>query len=313
MSHNIETFVYSGEPAWHGLGIEIPADLTPAQVLKKAELSWTVDKVPATIELNGERVEINRQALVRSSDQRVLSVVTDEWEPVQNETAFEFFHDFVMAGDMQMHTAGSLRQGEIVFALAKINDSFEVFGGDLVEAHLLFTNFHQFGMATDIRFTPTRVVCNNTLDLALNGMSSQWFKASHRTAFNPEVAKLALGIVSKKMGTYKEAAEFLGSKRYTEETVTNYFDTIFPISSTKDSTERKLSKNTKVALEMLDRQPGAEFAPGSWWNAFNATTFMADHMLGRNQENRLQSSWYGSNKILKVNALEKAVEFANAA
>jgi len=310
MSHNIENFVYSGEEPWHNLGKRILPDLTPAQVLKAADLDWEVKKVPALIDINGEQISINRNALVRSSDNRVLTVVTDDWEPIQNKDAFEFFHDFVKAGDMEMHTAGSLRQGEIVFALAKVKESFEVFGGDRVDAYLLFTNFHQFGVSTDVRFTPTRVVCNNTLDLALGGASSQWYKTSHRKKFDPELAKQTLGVVTNKMGTYKEAAEFLGSKRYNADSLIEYFNKTFPITSSKD--EKKQSKNAKLAMEVIERQPGSNFAEGSWWQSYNACTYMIDHMLGRSQDNRVVSSWYGSGKQLKVDALERAIDFANA-
>ena len=111
MAHEVETMAYAGEVPWHGLGVQVIDDLTPAQMLDKAGLDWTVDKIPTYVDYNGQKIPTEDSALVRSSDGKILSVVSGEWNPVQNHEAFEFFHDFVMAGDMKMHTAGSLREG----------------------------------------------------------------------------------------------------------------------------------------------------------------------------------------------------------
>ena len=163
MAALVETMAYAGEVPWHGIGTEVPSDVSPDQMLKFAGLDWEVQKVPSYINVNQETVFTGRHALVRSSDKSILDIVTDDWNPVQNHDAFKFFNDFVYAGDMEMHTAGSLKSGQIVWALAKIKDSFELFGGDKVEGYLLFSNPHRFGQAIDIRFTPIRVVCNLSL------------------------------------------------------------------------------------------------------------------------------------------------------
>ena len=94
-----------------------------------------------------------------------------------------------------------------------------------------------------------------------------------------------------------------------------YFERIFPLNTTKEQTEgvKKLSKNASMALNVIDTQPGAEFAQGSWWSAFNTVTYMTDHVIGRSDDSRLASAWYGQNKILKTKALELAVEMANVA
>lgn len=310
MAHLIETMAYAGEVPWHGLGKEVPADLSPEQMLKTADLDWTVDKVPSYIDVNGTKRFTGRHALVRSTDSTILDVVTDDWNPVQNHEAFEFFNDFVHSGDMEMHTAGSIKNGQVVWALAKIKDGFELFNGDEVKGYLLFTNPHKFGQSIDIRFTPIRVVCNNTLTLALDQKVNNSYKCNHRKSFNGDVAKEMLGIAKDKLQMYKDMAQFLGSKRYSEEKVKEYFATIFPTLSKE---EGKVSRNAIQALDVLEKQPGAKFAEGSWWQPFNAVTFMTDHLLGRTNETRIQSAWFGPNKSLKLKALEKAVEFAEAA
>ncbi len=312
MAHNIETIAYAGETPWHGLGERVPADLTPMQMLEAASLDWTVEKIPAYAEINGEQIAIGQSALVRSNDSSILDVVSDDWNPVQNLEAFEFFNEFVASGDMQMHTAGSLQDGKIVWGLAKINESFELFKGDTVESYLLFSNFHKYGFSTDVRFTPIRVVCNNTLTLALNAQVERMVKISHRRKFNPDNTKLLLGISHERLEQYKETAAFLGSKRYDKENIVEYFNRIFPVTG-ENKKGKESSRNAIAASEYLLTQPGAEFAEGTWWQAFNTVTFMTDHVIGRSNDNRLSSSWYGANKNLKQNALELAVDYANAA
>ena len=316
MAHMVETMAYAGNVPWHGLGTKVPADLSPAQMLEKAGLDWTVEKTPAFANIDGKKVSVGWSALTRSSDNSILSVVSNDWNPVQNHEAFEFFDEYCRIGDMEMHTAGSLRDGQIVWGLAKVKESFDLFKGDQVDSYLLFTNPHKFGQCIDVRFTPIRVVCNNTLTLSLNQKSDRVVKKNHRREFDAAEVKQTLGIATEKLAKYKEMAQFLGSKRYTEETVKNYFNHVFPViayNKEKGPQRKELSKSATRALEVLDTQPGTKFAEGSWWQAFNAVTYLTDHEIGRSQDTRLQSAWFGANKNLKIKALESAVEFAEAA
>lgn len=316
MSHNVESMAYAGAVPWHGLGVSVPADLTPEQMLEAAGLNWEVQKFPtfAILDENDPDsvIETGQSALVRTSDKRMLDVVSDDWNPVQNTEAFEFFNEFVMAGDMEMHTAGSLRDGQIVWGLAKIKQSFELFKGDQIDSYLLFSNFHKYGFSTDVRFTPIRVVCNNTLTLSLNSKVERMVKISHRKQFDASQVKDMLGIATDKLEKYKDMAQFLGSKMAKNESVVEYFERIFPLTAKSDE-EGKRSKNADLALSILNTQPGHEYAEGTWWQPFNAVTFMTDHLVGRSTDTRLQSAWYGYNKNLKTKALELAVEMAEAA
>ncbi len=321
MAHMLEMIdgkaqmAYTGDVPWHGLGVKVSNDLTPAQMLKAAGLDWTVDPVELFAEVGSKRLPTGHRALVRSSDQRVIEVITDDWNPVQNEAAFEFFNDFVAHGDMSMETAGSLKDGKIVWALAKVKESFDLFGGkDRVDAYLHFTNPHQYGQSIDVRFTPIRVVCNNTLTLSLNQKSKNMVKVSHRREFDPDQVKEALGIAKQKLAKYKEMAEFLSQKQYSNENVVDYFKRIFPVLTAKTDSKKELSNSAERGLEIVkfDNQPGAEYGKGSWWEVYNAVTYMTDHEIGRSVDARLTSAWYGANKNLKVRALELAVEMAEA-
>jgi phage/plasmid-like protein (TIGR03299 family) len=323
MAHELEivngqaSMAYAGEVPWHGLGTKVLPDLTPEQMLQAAGLDWEVKKVPLFADYEGQKIPTGAEALIRDIDSKILTIVTDSWNPCQNREAFEFFNDFVGAGDMEMHTAGSLMGGKHVWALAKIKDSFELFGGDKVEGYLLFSNPHQFGKSIDIRFTPIRVVCNNTLTLSLNSAAKQMVKVNHRRVFDGDQVKTTLGIASEKLAKYKEMAAYLGSKKYTNENVVEYFNRIFPKTSDKKETSKLVgvphSRAAQLALDTLETQPGAKFAEGSWWSAYNSVTFLTDHLLGRSADTRLQSAWFGANQTKKVQALNLAVEMAEAA
>lgn len=324
MAHELEMIngeaqmAYVGELPWHGLGVKVSNDLTPTQMMEAAGLDWDVEKTELFTRFKGDTVRVkDRYALTRSSDGRILDVVGDGWNPVQNSEAFEFFNEFVAAGDMEMHTAGSLKDGRNIWALAKVNDSFEILGGDKVEGFLLFSNPHQYGKTVEVRFTPIRVVCNNTLTMALNQQSARvnsMVRLSHRSKFDGEAVKEILGVSKEKLATYKEMASFLSQKRYTNENIVEYFNRVFPMTTGAPAAQNELSsKAARTAAEVMDTQPGADFGRGSFWQLFNAVTYTTDHLLGRSADTRLQSAWFGSNQRRKIEAANIAMEMANAA
>ena len=332
MSHNIETIAYahkqganheSYQTPWHGLGVPVSNDLTPHQMLEKAGLDWSVDRYPQFIEVDGERVPTGKDVLVRSKDKRIVTHISEDWEPVQNSELGDFMHEFCLTGDMEMNTAGCLAtdpdQGPVtVWALAKVKDSFSLFKGkDQVDSYLLFSNPHQYGKCIDIRFTAIRVVCNNTLTLALNSkaQSDLVVRLNHRKKFDANFVKQTLGIARDNMENYKEMAEFLSKKKFSVDSLKEYYMTVFPSTSQKKpkNGEEKISRPARLAMDVVDTQPGHEFGKGTWWQAYNSVTFAIDHLVGHSQSTRLNSSWYGPNRQKKIKALETAVAFAEAA
>lgn len=311
MSHLVETMAYAGELPWHGLGYAVSNDLTPEQMMIAAKCDWEVAKVPAMAMIDGEYRDTGKCALYRKSDNKVLDVISADWNPTQNAEAFQFFKEFTDAGQMNMETAGSLDGGKNVWALARINMDFEAVRGDVIKGFLLFSNPHKYGRGITIRFTPIRVVCNNTLTFALEGRKNTDMSVSvnHRRAFDAEQVKEALGIAQHKLEDYKETAVYLASKRFDAQSLLAYINEVFPTAS--DTKER--SKPAETALSALNNQPGLQFAEGSWWHAFNTITYVTDHKLGRSADTRLNSAWFGINKDRKIKALNLAVKYAEAA
>ena len=341
MPDEVESMAYAGETPWHRLGTQVKPDLSPQEMQRAAGLNWEVEKIPLGFKGADGRfraVDVGRRgryhALVRrDKDNALLDVVSRHWQPVQNSEAFAFFEDFIRAGDMTMETAGSLQDGRRVFALAKLKDGFRLARAkeDVTESYLLFTNPHLYGHAVDIRFTPVRVVCMNTLTLALGQKDSSYrVSFSHYQKFDVTTARALFQAARNQTAAYQEQADFLAARCYNRTELQLYFGEIFkpltqpqmkPFEEKADLTDASrfpesnvlpLPRNARRALEVVEGQPGAKYAPGTWWNAFNAVTYLTDHEIGRD-DTRLGSAWYGHGKTRKLKALNLALEYAKAA
>ena len=132
------------------------------------------------------------------------------------------------------------------------------------------------------------------------------------------MVKQQMGLASEKFAMYKDMAEFLSTKKFSVDTLIQYYNEVFPhtYANSRSKTVEKaddLTKNGKKALEVLHTQPGAEYGEGTWWQALNSVTYLTDHVMGKNAESRVQSAWFGQNQSRKLKAVNKAVEYATAA
>ena len=316
MSHQVETMAYAGELPWHGLGVPVSNDMSAYEMMEAAQLNWSVKKQPMYFMPNQDKGVLveDKMLLVREEDNKQLDVVSRTWHPVQNQAAFDFFYDWVEEGNMEMHTAGSLKDGKLVWVLAKINETFEVLQNDIVEGYLLFTNPHQFGHSVNVRFTPIRVVCNNTLQLALGGNNYHSFSVDHTKPFDAHAVKDALGLSKVAMGDYSIQAKYLASKRVVINTVDEYFQSLFPMTDYQKEKNHVRSRRAAQVMRLYNNgTPGSELAKGTMWDAFNTVTYAYDHKFGKDNAARMQSSWYGTASVAKQEALRKALSFADAA
>ena len=169
MAANVETMFYVREKPWHGLGTCVEEAPTSADALRLAGLDWEVKQRNIQV-CGGAKIE-NFKANVRSSDGAVLGVVSDRYQIVQNAEAFSFT-DELIGGDVRYETAGSLQNGKKIWLLARMPAQKIV--GDDVEPYLCFSNTHDGSGSIRVCMTPIRVVCNNTLNLALNSAVRSW-------------------------------------------------------------------------------------------------------------------------------------------
>lgn len=171
MSHEFESGFFVRKPAWHGLGTVLDHAPSVEEGIRAAGLDWTVEEHPVWVhDLAPDtpaQAADDYKAIVRSTDQRILSVVRNTWTPLQNERAFTFFNPFLAENDCRLEAAGSLKEGRIVWVLAELNGGAQVVPDDRVNNYLLLCNSHDGSLAVWIQFTAVRVVCWNTLSLAL--------------------------------------------------------------------------------------------------------------------------------------------------
>lgn len=323
MAHEIENMAYVGETPWHGLGRPVDETLTPEEMMRAAGCDWKVVKknLHARVK-NADGKETTVKApghfgLFRESDWSLLDVVGDGYNPVQNEDAFAFFKEFTTAGKMKMHTAGSLCSGQYIWALAKLDREFRLPGGDVTEGHILLMSPHRLGKAMVIKHCLTRVVCMNTIQMALRESTST-FRMSHLRKFNDDVRREAeevVGLASKQFDEMEEAAQLLSATKAPKKKVTEYFMQVFNIDPKDLEDDKRFPKALEQANLALKHSPGAtlESADGTWWGALNAVTYVSDHILGESDEIRLRNNWVGKKGSRKLKAVSLALDFARAA
>ena len=315
MAHEVETMAYTNEVPWHGLGFSVDPEKVSGPegveyMLEAAKLNWLVDTEPL-FRASGEK--ISQRALVRKSDDRYLGVVGTAYMPVQNHQAFSFFNEFVSAGDAKMETAGSLRGGRYVWGLANLGQSFKLAGNDLVKGYLLVGSPHEAGKSLIMKFTPIRVVCNNTLTFALNDPSSKSesgktlssAKHTHRTEFDAaaiEAAKITMGIAREQMEAFKDQATLLTKKKIDLDDSLKILAPIFAPEYKGEMIQEIVPPTLKKLLDINRYAPGAQ--PGTAWGLLNAATYYLDHSARRNSDTRLTSAWFGHGATQKTKLLK---------
>ena len=324
MAHNVEHMVYHGQLPWHGIGTEIPDDLTPEQILIAAKLDWSVSKRPmfySAAEKGGldavSRKTVNEHfALVRDSDHHLLDVVGARYNPTQTKDAFEFFDAFVKECRLKMHTAGSLCHGQYVWALAKTEQSFKVTANDPLDSYILLMSPHKLGKSLLCQQTSVRVVCQNTLNLALQEGKAA-FRMSHARKFDEHAKQEAaqvLGLVNMSFKEFGAHAQFLAGQKAEPLDVKQYFGAVFKMDDKVIDSEkqRKNSLLQRLLLAYEGDSPGANLASakGTWWGALNSVTFCLDHNSGNDKDRNLKDNWLGWRGDLKRSALELALKMA---
>ena len=341
MAHNVETMAWANDVPWHGLGIKVSGELTPLQMQEAAQLDWTVSKRPSyTLDAPewSEDVGImqtpNTFHIVRDSDNTVLSHCGRDYIPIQNEDVFKFFKRFTEAGHMTMETAGSLKNGGEIWGLAKISEDFELAGDDLIKGYLLINQPHIVGKSMTIKLTPIRVVCNNTLTMALQDSGTASFRMPHVREFGTDViqaAEEALGLSAQAMTEFRTNSTLLSKTKAKHSDVLDYVAEIYqPHMIAEYRNEQllresgkaigeqaplieRLNKFPSLVVDALEQSPGANLksARGTWWGALNAVTYVEDHLRESQIEgNALHSAWFGAAANRKSKALSLALQRA---
>lgn len=313
---------YDGETPWHGYGNRVNKDADLDQWRIAAGLNWEVDERPVYFSRleEGNRVPSkidNRKALIRTDTQDCLSVVGAGYNVVQPKEVLEFYRELIADNGFVMDTAGALKGGNRVWALASIGESTRIMGQDKIDGYVLLATSYDGSMATTCKFVSTRVVCNNTLEWASKekGMEA---KASHSSVFNPEALKGKLGLTKESWLKYEEQVNKLAHTSVDLETALAFFTTLLGPDSVKmniESGKMEYSNTFKKLYSAYETSPGSDMrsAKHTAWGLVNAVTFYQDHCArGNSQGSRLDSTWFGAGAARKQKAWEQALELVAA-
>lgn len=271
MSANVESMFSVREKPWHGLGTIIQEACNSEEALHLAGLDWEVKQMPVTYKDKPTGHQFN----IRSSDDTVLGVVGGRYKPVQNKEAFAFT-DELIGGDVRYETAGSLAGGKRVWMLAKMPDTKIL--DDVVEPYLCLTNGHDGFSSMKVCMTPVRVVCQNTLNMALRGAKRTW-NVRHSGNIENKLAEAqhTLGLASKYMENMAIEAEELYKIKVAPKDFQKLADALFPItaemSKRKEEAQYLLQCQLKEAWNMDDLGNNR----GTGWGFMNAVSDMTTH------------------------------------
>jgi phage/plasmid-like protein (TIGR03299 family) len=314
MPHNLNvtdggpSMMYVGETPWHSLGTKLDRPATAEEAIQAAHLDFTVEKYRLKTTPNDLQVE-SHFATVRTDTMEVLGVVGSRYEPIQNKDAFTTFDALVGEGEAIYHTAGALGKGEQIWLLAKLPDYIRINGNDLVEKYLLLVNSHDGSSTVRVKLTPIRVVCENTLSLALSG-AEQEVHVRHTLNAKEKLkeAHEILGLTNKLYSELDAIFNRMSERQVEQQALSDYVKAIFPDNpaSTDHSWVKKVHD---TIFDLADSGEGAKMAKGTLWGAYNAVTEYVDHYRNPkgDETQRLKSMWFGSGERIKKNAFRAAV------
>ena len=245
MAANVETMFYTRTKPWHGLGVQVQEAPESKDALRLAGLDWKVYQREVYTD-SGIKIEGYR-ANVRNTDNKVLGVVTERYKIVQNEEAFSFT-DALLGEGVRYETAGSLQEGKKVWLLARLPKEY-IISGEQISPYLVFSNSHDGSAAVRVGVTPIRVVCNNTLNLALSTAKRSWAMV-HTGNIKGKIheAQETLFMAETYMGKLGKEIEELKRQRITERQVKEYIEILLPLEKTTSLTAAKNVKKLRDDL-----------------------------------------------------------------
>ena len=275
MSANVENMFYVRKAPWHGLGTRVNEALASKEALRIAGLDWRVLQEPIYTGMD-ERVE-GYKANIRDSDRKVLGVVTDRYKVIQNEEAFAFTDELLGEG-VRYETAGSLQGGKKVWLLAHMPHEY-IITGERISPYLLFPNTHDGSGAIRVALTPIRVVCQNTLNLALSTAKRSW-SMIHTGDVHQKIdeAKDTLFRAEKYMDELGKEVEALQMKKLTDKKVMDYIEILLPVED--GSTPQQVRNMKRLQDDLKVRYFDAPDLQDTGKNAYrfiNAVSDFATH------------------------------------
>lgn len=310
-----DSMAYVGQTPWTGLGQKLTVNMDIATWLHEAGLDWTLLEAPVNFprEINGEFefAEFEGQkVLYRSDNGYPFSVVSNRYQSVQPREVLEFFQEFVQAGDMTLETAGSLFNGAKIWALARVGVDFTIDGQDKIDPFVLLATSCDRSLATTGQLTSVRVVCNNTLNMAVNGKTAS-VKVPHSTKFDAQKVKEDMGLVRESIQAHANSMRTMHQTPLTDEQAMKFFIRLLQTPEEREKGEFDADKNRRSMPKLWTSYKSAPGSEDTVWGAVNAVTHSIDYNPhARTDDGRLNNAWFGQGATQKATAYEIAQDTA---
>ena len=279
MAANVETMFYTREKPWHGLGTMVAEAPNSKDALRLAGLNWKVLQEPVYTE-NEELIQ-GYKANVRDTDRKVLGVVTDRYKVIQNEEAFAFT-DSLLGEGVRYETGGSLQEGRRVWMLARLPREF-IIGGERISPYMVFSNTHDGSGAVKTALTPIRVVCNNTLNLALRTAKRSW-SMIHTGDISGKIeeAKNTLLLADEYMTALGQEFENLRKIKLSEKQVLDYIKILLPMEENYSLLQKRGVEKLRADMKMrYFDAPDLKDVGNNGYRFVNAVSDFATHSTPR--------------------------------
>ncbi|WP_180096825.1 MULTISPECIES: DUF932 domain-containing protein [unclassified Acinetobacter] len=340
MAHQLEQMAYVGETPWHGLGNQLTQNQPIEIWAQQAGMDWRIESSNVSYMAQNERGQSiimpyeEQRVLYRSDTHAPLSVVSQRYQEVQPMEILEFYRDLTEQSGFELETAGVLKGGKKFWALARTGQSTALKGKDVSNGYILLATACDGTLATTAQFTNIRVVCNNTLAIALRGQSSSAgvVKVPHSTKFDADKVKQQLGISVRAWDEHMYEMKQLTQRKVTQGEAAAYFDAVFNNTSmsvadqeeniiqfyrnmaTPNPTKEKPEPNGRAMTKVMDmfngQGRGAELssAKDTAYGLLCSITEFCDHeRRAMSTDHRLDSAWFGAGAALKQRGLEQAL------
>ncbi|ASD50498.1 hypothetical protein FDI24_gp217 [Acidovorax phage ACP17] len=287
-TNGMDEMAFTGSRAaiWHGLGQELPVGASIAEWRKAAGMDWEAMESLVSYNALGEtKFAPDKKLLFRSDNKEALGIVGSDYKIVQPGQVLGFFDDLTKLHGMRLSTAGTLFGGKRFWALAETSNKADVVGGDEVGAYLLLTTSVDGTMSTQARYTSIRVVCNNTLTIALSGNAKRAVKMTHHREWDPTQVKIDMGLLGESWAGYLGKLRALSEIKMSEQDTRKFYEKMFYNPSKAEPTTAE-QRTVDMLMEKAFAGIGSEMSAGTAWGALNGATELYTHWKGNRDLSR---------------------------
>lgn len=346
MAHLVETMAFVGDTPWHGLGNPLSPNQPIEVWAQQAGMDWRIESSNVSYMAKNERGQNilmpyeEQRVLYRSDTHAPLSVVSQRFQEVQPQEILEFYRDLTEQSGFELETAGVLKGGRKFWALARTGQSAALKGKDVSNGYILLATACDGTLATTAQFTSIRVVCNNTLAIALRGQNSNAgvVKVPHSTKFDADKVKQQLGVSVRAWDEHMYEMKQLSQRKVTQSEAAAYFDAVFnnttmsiveqddniiqfyrevathAQANSKEKPEPN-AKSMSKAMEMFNGQGRGASLSSAKDTAYgllcSMTEFIDHERRAMSVDHRLDSAWFGAGAMMKQRGLEQALRLVS--